>query len=81
MGRTSGEGFLEVGVAATRPRFPHATPCALIVPLLEWAAMSWIDGVMGLTEDQWTVVGFMGSALAWIVVLTVWYMRTRTKTK
>jgi hypothetical protein len=43
--------------------------------------MSWIDGVMGLTEDQWIYVGFMGSALAWLVVLTVWYMRTRTKTK
>ena len=49
--------------------------------LLEWAAMSWIDGILSLTEDQWIYIGFMGSALAWVVVLTVWYMRTRTKTK
>jgi len=45
------------------------------------AAMSWIDGVMGLTEDQWTKVGFFGSGLAWFIVLVVWYMRTRPKTK
>ena len=51
----------------------------MTVPLLEWADMSWIDGIWGLTEDQWIYVGFMGSALAWVVVLTVWYMRTRTK--
>ena len=33
--------------------------------------MSWMDGILGLTEDQWIYVGFMGSALAWTVVLTV----------
>jgi hypothetical protein len=43
--------------------------------LLEWAAMSWIDGIWGLTEGQWVTVGFMSSALA------VWHMRTRAKTK
>jgi hypothetical protein len=41
--------------------------------------MDWIDGILGLTEDQWITVGFMSSALTWIVVLTVWYRRTRTK--
>ena len=43
--------------------------------------MSWIDGVMGLTEDQWITVGFMSSALTWLIVLVVWYRRTRPKTK
>jgi hypothetical protein len=43
--------------------------------------MSWIDGLLGLTEDQWITVGFMSSALTWIVVLVVWYMRTRPKPK
>jgi len=59
----------------------HTPPCGLTVPLLEWAAMSWIDGVLGLTEDQWITVGFMSSALAWFIVLVVWYIRTRPKTK
>jgi len=45
------------------------------------AAMSWIDGVLGLTEDQWIKVGVLGSGLAWSIVLVVWYMRTRPKTK
>jgi hypothetical protein len=41
--------------------------------------MDWIDTVLHLTGDQWIVVGFMGSALAWAVVLVVWYKRTKTK--
>ncbi len=33
--------------------------------------MNWIDTILGLTGDQWIVVGLMGSALAWFVVLGV----------
>ena len=44
-------------------------------------AMSWIDGVLGLTEDQWIKVGVLGSGLAWAIVLVVWYMLTRPKAK
>ncbi|MEP6933221.1 MAG: hypothetical protein ABI988_04675 [Nitrospirota bacterium] len=43
--------------------------------------MNWIDGVLGLTEGQWVTVVFMSSALTWLIVLVVWYRRTRPKTK
>jgi hypothetical protein len=43
--------------------------------------MNWIDAISSLTEDQWIYVGFMGSALAWFIVLTVWYMRTKAKSQ
>ena len=33
--------------------------------------MDWIDTLLGLTRDQWVVIGLMGSALAWFVVLGV----------
>ena len=33
--------------------------------------MNWIDTRLGLTRDQWVVIGLMGSALAWFVVLGV----------
>ncbi len=38
--------------------------------------MNWIDTILGLTGDQWIVVGLMGSALAWFVVL-VGFNRTK----
>jgi hypothetical protein len=41
----------------------------------------WIDGLLALTEGQWVTVGFMSSALTWLIVLVVWYMRTRPKAK
>lgn len=51
-----------------RPRdleFPHVPLRGLTVPLLEWASMNWIDTTLGLTRDQWVVVGLMGSSLEW----------------
>ena len=33
--------------------------------------MNWIDTRLGLTRDQWVVIGLMGSALACFVVLGV----------
>ena len=68
-------------VAATPSLDSHIPPCGLTVPLLEWAVMSWIDGVLGLTGDQWIKVGVLGSGLAWVIVLVVWYMLTRPKAK
>ena len=43
--------------------------------------MNWIDDLRGLTEGQWVTVGFMSSSLTWLIVLMVWYMRTRLNTK
>ena len=50
---------------------PSVPPRDLTVPLLEWASMNWIDTILGLTRDQWIVIGLMGSAPAWFVVLGV----------
>jgi hypothetical protein len=41
--------------------------------------MNWIDEVSRMTGEQWLVVAMVGSALAWVVVLVVWFKRTNTK--